>query len=294
MPPGRPVSRRRPARLRRLLDTREGGGALPGFYYATVLADYGAAANPHVKALAVNITAVDPQQGGYLTAWSGEHGLPDSSTLNFKPRTVVPNFAIVPAAPCTVVPQCAGIPSIAILNASGGATHIVVDVVGFYDDATLGGGLRFHPLNPTRITDTREGLGAPGVLTGGSTTTITAPGQVATAGTVALVANVTGVDPSNATYLTVWPAGRQRPTASTLNLTPHEVRSNASIVLLNGDKRFNVYNAAWNVHLVLDVAGTLDRYPYPLPPAAAGTTSSAAPAMKQPPTPGVPLVRPLP
>lgn len=278
----------------RLLDTREGGGALPGFYYATVLADYGAAANPHVKALAVNITAVDPQQGGYLTAWSGALGLPESSTLNFKPHKVVPNFAVVPTAPCTVVPQCAGIPSIAILNASGGATHIVVDVVGFYDDATLGGGLRFHPLNPTRITDTREGLGAPRVLTGGSTTTITAPGHVATggpAGTVALVANVTGVDPSNATYLTLWPAERQRPTASTLNLTPHEIRSNASIVLLNGDKQFNVYNAAWNVHLVLDVAGTLERYPYPLPPA--GTASSNAAATASPPTAGAPIVRPL-
>ncbi|GAB3868906.1 hypothetical protein ACFPIJ_05600 [Dactylosporangium cerinum] len=126
----------------RLLDTREDGdGPLPGFFYVTVFADYGAVANPHVKALAVNITAVDPQQGGYLTAWSGANGLPDASTLNFKPHTVVPNFAVIPTSPCAVVPRCAGIPSIAILNASSGATHIVVDVVGFYDDATLGGGL---------------------------------------------------------------------------------------------------------------------------------------------------------
>jgi hypothetical protein len=277
----------------RLLDTREDGGPVPGFYYATVLADYGAVANPHVKALAVNITAVDPQQGGYLTAWSGANDLPNASTLNFKPHTVVPNFAVIPASPCAIEPQCAGIPSIAILNASSGATHLVVDVVGFYDDAELGGGLRFHPLNPTRITDTREGLGAPHALTGGSTTTITAPGSVAKADTVALVANVTGVDPSNATYLTVWPAGRERPTASTLNLTPHEVRSNASIVLLNSDKQFNVYNAAWNVNLVLDVSGTLEVYPYPLPLATAKTTSSDALATKRPPTPGDPLVRPL-
>ncbi|WP_238012510.1 hypothetical protein KZZ52_58710 [Dactylosporangium sp. AC04546] len=276
----------------RLLDTREDGGRVPGFYYATVLADYGAVANPHVKALAVNITAVDPQQSGYLTAWSGKDPRGDASTLNFKPHTVVPNFAIIPASPCTIVPQCAGIPSIAILNASSGATHIVVDIVGFYDDATLGGGLRFHPLNPTRITDTREGLGAPRTLTGASTTTITAPGTVANTNTVALIANVTGVNPTNSTYLTVWPAGSQRPTASTLNLTPHEIRANASIVLLNNKKQFNVYNAAWNVDLVIDVSGTLELYPYPLPLATA-TTSSDALATKQPPTPRDPLVRPL-
>jgi hypothetical protein len=277
----------------RILDTREDGGPVPGFYYATVLADYGAVTNPHVKALAVNITAVDPQQGGYLTAWSGADRLPNASTLNFKPHTVVPNFAVIPASPCTIVPQCEGIPSIAILNASGGATHIVVDVVGFYDDAQLGGGLRYHSLNPTRITDTREGLGAPHALTGNSTTTITAPGSVAKADTVALVANVTGVNPSNATYLTVWPAGTERPTASTLNLTPHEIRSNASIVLLNRDKQFNVYNAAWNVDLVLDVSGTFELYPYPLPLATAKTTSSDAQPTKRAPTPGAPLVRPL-
>ncbi|MFC4997294.1 hypothetical protein ACFPIJ_05605 [Dactylosporangium cerinum] len=64
-------------------------------------------------------------------------------------------------------------------------------------------------------------------------------------------------------------------------------------MLVNGDKQFNVYNAAWNVHLVLDVSGTLDVYPYPLPLATATTTSSDALATKRPPIPGDPLVRPL-
>lgn len=135
-------------------------------------------------------------------------------------------------------------------------------------------------------------VGAPRALTGASTTTITAPGSVARTNTVALIANVTGVNPSNATYLTVWPAGAQRPTASTLNLTPHEIRSNASIVLLNGGKQFNVYNAAWTVDLVIDVSGTLELYPYPLPLATA-TTSSDALSTRRAPTPGDPLVRPL-
>jgi len=244
----------------RLVDTRDGtfGGALPRFTYVRVPVSYGPEFDRHITALAVNITAVDPTDGGYLTAWSGANALPpNASTLNFTAHSVVPNFAIVPTRWCDA---CGGFPTIAVANASNGSTHVIVDIFGFYDDGQLEGGLRFHPLTPTRITDTRENLGAR-TFTGKGTATITAPATVAGDNTAALVSNVTGVNPSNSTYFSLWADGDDQPTVSNLNLTPHEIRSNAAVIPVGPGNKFDVFNAAWTVDMVIDVAGTFEFVP---------------------------------
>jgi hypothetical protein len=86
-----------------------------------------------VRAVAVNITAVSPTSSGFLTTWAGHRPL--ASTLNFTPNSVVPNFTVVPTMYCERTPSCAGIPEISVYNGSSGATHIVIDVLGFFDDA---------------------------------------------------------------------------------------------------------------------------------------------------------------
>ncbi len=256
----------------RLLDTRDPGeGALPGGWSISVTADYGAAANPHVKAFAVNITAVVPQGHGYLTAWSGSSGPPLASTLNFTPGSVVPNFAVVPTSNCTYAPECYGIPQIKVYNGGTKATHVLVDIVGFFDDTEIGPGMRFHPLTPTRIADTRTQLGGAGTLGPASTATLTAPAPAAVDETWALVANVTGVNWGGAgTYLTAWAAGEPLPTASNLNLMPFEVRPNAAFVVLGPGNKYLVYNAASTVDVIVDVAGRFDYYVPPGSVAAAG------------------------
>ncbi|MFD0583729.1 choice-of-anchor D domain-containing protein [Dactylosporangium darangshiense] len=245
----------------RVLDTRDSafGGALAPSEYVRIPVSYGSAVDSHIRALAVNITAVTPTMGGFVTAWNGIGPPPTASTLNFTPGSVVPNFAVVPTAWCF---QCGGggYPSIGVGNYSGGYTHIVVDIFGFYDDGQLPGGLRFHPLTPTRIVDTRDGLGA-STFTGTGTKTVTAPTAVAGDNTYALVTNVTGVDPANSTYLSLWATGDTKPTVSNLNLTPHEVRPNAAFVPVGPGNKFNVFNAAWKVDVVIDVSGTFEFAP---------------------------------
>jgi len=266
----------------RVVDTRDPGwgGPLPGKWSLSSVIDYGAAINPHVRAVAVNITAVTPKMGGYLTAWAGGL-LPLASTLNFTPNSIVPNFAVVPIRYCDRAPSCAGMPEITIYNGSGGATHVVVDVLGFFDDAQMGPGFRFHPLTPTRIADTRSKLGGAGTLGPSSMATLTAPAPTAVDETGALVANITGVNNGNAwTYLTAWANGDARPTASNLNLAPYEVRPNAAFMLLGPGNKYNVYNAGSSVDVIVDVAGRFDYFPYPLP---AGATASSASTANQPP-----------
>ncbi|MFC5000827.1 choice-of-anchor D domain-containing protein [Dactylosporangium cerinum] len=262
-----------PTEPERLLDSRdpEFGGPLGPYEYVRIPVSYGAKFNPYIRALAVNITAVTPTQGGYVTAWPGTYNPPLASTLNFTKGSVVPNLAVVPTSWCS---ECGGngYPSIGVANFSSGSTHIVVDIFGFYDDGQVPGGLRFHPLTPKRIVDTRDGLGAT-TFTGTGTKTVTTPASVAGDNTYALVTNVTGVDPANSTYLSLWAAGDAQPLVSNLNLTPHEVRPNAAFVNVGPGNKFNVFNAAWKVDVVIDVAGTFEFLPGSVPSVQSGSVA---------------------
>ena len=109
-----------------------------------------------IKALALNITAVNPDASGYLTAYDALNPVPNASTLNFDKGGIVPNFAIVQTSKCPDSPGwgwCEGAAIFGVYNGSGYATDIIVDLVGFYDDGSIGDGLQFHPVTPTRIAD---------------------------------------------------------------------------------------------------------------------------------------------
>ncbi|MBB5870823.1 hypothetical protein F4553_004202 [Allocatelliglobosispora scoriae] len=229
----------------RLLDTRKSGGKLPGGYYIQLPANFGAAVNSHVKAFAVNVTAVSPSGTGFFTTWNGAEDLPASSTLNFTKNATVANFAIVPTTPCV---ECSGsgylAPSIAIYTST--AAHVIVDIFGFYDDSTLGDGLRFQPLTPERIADSRSALGTPSAIPGGATAVIAAPPSVLDTDTVALALNVTAINPTKTTYLTVWPngiSGFGQPGVSNVNAGQGAIVPNAVISIIGPTNSFNVFNA---------------------------------------------------
>jgi len=114
-------------------------------------------------------------------------------------------------------------------------------------------------------------------FTGTGTKTVTAPPAVAGDNTYALVTNVTGVDPANSTYLSLWATGDTQPTVSNLNLTPHEVRPNAAFVPVGPGNKFNVFNAAWKVDVVIDVSGTFEFLPGSVPAAQAASLARQAP-----------------
>jgi hypothetical protein len=244
-----------PVEPTRLADTRIGGGGRVGpGEYILVAAGFDEI-DPQVKAFAVNITAVSPTGSGHLIAWNGDpFALPEASTLNFTANRTVPNFAIVPTAPCFDCGEAEGWPSIGVYAHQ--ATHIIVDIVGFYDDGTLLDGLRFTPNVPTRIADTRLGLGWPAALGPQVTATIEVPTPPAGPDTFAVAMNVTAVSPTANTHLTVWPAGFDMPNASNLNPAARTVVPNAVQTLINASNEFSVYNNAGTLHVVVDVVGT--------------------------------------
>lgn len=244
----------------RILDTRRDGlGKLAGRSMISVPVNYGQNWNPHIRALAVNITAVDPDGYGYLTGVDGPGFPPSTSTLNFSPGATVPNLAYVRTYSCSEVEWCSGLPVISIYNGSNAGTHVLVDIVGFFQSTHSG--LVFSPLDPTRIVDTRSGLGIPSALGASATATVTTPSGVAGPDAAALSLNVTAVAPTARTFVTVWPAGVSgvgRPTVSNLNPNAGQTVPNAAITGIGPAGGFNIYNNMGSTNLLVDVAGTFD------------------------------------
>ncbi len=257
----------------RVLDTRDpaGPGALPRDFYAVTASDFGSD-NTRIKAFAVNVTVTKPTGAGYLTAWNGDDtAIPNTSTVNFTAGKTVPNMAIVPVRPCGAdcLPGFEDAPAMGVLNTSNGDAHVIVDLVGVYDDNTIDGMWRFRPLaSPTRIVNTKAAQGIPAALTPGQTRTVTNTAGVTTFNSMALVTNTTANKPTSNTVLTLWNADTAQPGVSNLNPALGQLVSNMTITDLGINYNFKVRNASGTTNLVLDVAGTMEAYPAVADPAA--------------------------
>lgn len=263
----------------RALDTRtaQDGPALAANDYLIQSVNYGAGTDK-ISALAVNVTAVNPKGTGFLNAWNGdENAIPNTSNLNFASGKTTSNMVIVPVTH-TVGADSTGatVPllTFGIGNASPGTVDVIVDVVGVY---STGDGLRFRSIGaPKRIVDTRTSLGTT-TLSAGTTRIVTAPSTVSNSTTVALVTNATAVNPTAATYLTLWQAGITRSAASNLNPAAGQTVANMAMVGLSDLNQFAIYNNAGRTDVIVDVAGRMDLSPNLAPGASPSVTSRTAP-----------------
>ncbi|MFL6098601.1 MAG: hypothetical protein ACJ71T_01450 [Actinomycetales bacterium] len=262
----------------RLIDSRQAFGKLPAHEWFDLDVSYGDPWNASMSAFAMTVTAVNPGAGGYLTAYRPGSSPTTTSTLNFRPGVVTPNLAIVRTAPCNGSWCEPGDPIIRIYNGSSEPVDVLVDAVGLYADTTLENGLRYRPLTPTRIVDTRVSKGATTLFTG-STRLVTAPSSVAGDDTFALSANVTAIRPTMQTYLTLWPqySNFPRPTVSQLNPAAGSTVANSVALEVGAGNKFNVYNHAGTVDVAVDVSGSFEMFPPFQPtPAFAGQAGSGS------------------
>ncbi|MEV8514358.1 hypothetical protein [Dactylosporangium sp. NPDC051484] len=249
----------------RLIDSREypDGKLRSGEYYQLPVGFADTSLNPHIKAVAINVTAVNANADGFFTVWNGVGSRPNTSLLNFVKGAIVPNMAIVPTSACD---WCGseGLPSnmqqFAVQYSGFGSADVIVDVLGVFDDNTIGEGLHFTPTDPTRIVDTREGLGIPKALGPATTSTTVLPSNLRGDGTWAIAANVTGVTPTSSTFVQLWPTSRPKPAAgSTLNLNPGDIKPNSALIGLDDHWSFSAYNHLGTTNLVIDVNGVYNK-----------------------------------
>ena len=240
-----------PTRPTRLFDTRADGDAgyvCAGQTITKVVAGHAGVPTNGVTAVALNVTGVVSGGEGFVTVWPAGEARPNASNLNFTAAFQQrPNLVIVPLGEGGAVN----------LYAQTGA-HLIADVAGYFVAANNASDGRLTPVAPTRLLDTRLGLGAPQAKpVAGSTTSlqITGRGGVPLNGVAAVVVNLTGADATAGGFVTAWPTGDPRPEASNLNLaTAGDTAANLAIVRVGVGGQVDLYSEA-GVHLLADVVG---------------------------------------
>jgi hypothetical protein len=122
------------------------------------------------------------------------------------------------------------------------------------EEIVTAGPARLAPAAPTRVVDTRIGLGAVR-LTAGRITSVSlarVPGRPLDASGAVL--NITAVQPSGAGHLTVFPCGRPTPLASNLNFGAGQVVANLANAALGPDATVCLF-ASSATDVVIDLNG---------------------------------------
>ena len=227
----------------RVLDTRAPGDTGPKVGPgSTTTLDLSAVVPAGATAVSLNVTAVDPTAGTFLTVWPAGAPRPGTSNVNVVAKQVRPNAVIVGLGASR---------GISIFN-NAGSVHVVVDVMGY----TTGG---FTGITPVRLLDTREPNESGLPLGAGATRSVTVTGVAGVPSSAsAVVLNVTAVTPTSAGYLTVWPAGGPKPSTSNLNFVAGDVVPNLVTVGVGAGGQVSIFNFAGTTHVLVDIMGWFD------------------------------------
>jgi hypothetical protein len=225
----------------------------------------------NVTGVMVNITAVNDAPGNAATFISAT---PEPTPTGVEPATSVTNVnAGQVKANMAIVPVGAD-GNIRLYN-SRGATHLIVDVLGYLErgvvETSRAG--RVIPLDaPFRVFDTRQaafGSAPLGFATKEDWSFRAFAGSVTLNGTPignqsALIGNLTGTDlaplragASVTTYLTMYPGSGSPPNVSNINVTPGRSVPNMSLLRYGnvGDDPYTIaaFNFDGTLHYLLDV-----------------------------------------
>lgn len=157
------------------------------------------------------------------------------------------------------------------MSRGGWARTVAVGLLGSVLLSGVGGGASSPTLavsndplltvgvSPYRVLDTRNGIGAPAAAVGPQgviDVQIAGVGPVPS-NAVGVVLNLTGTRATEAGYVTAWPTGSERPTASVLNLTPGTDLPNMVTAALGDGGKLSLFNFTGSVDLIADVAAYL-------------------------------------
>lgn len=203
-----------------------------------------------VSAVLVNLAATEATARGFVTAYASGTPRPNTSNLNLE-------MAGSTASNLTVVPVGAD-GAITVFSQTG--AHIVVDVAGWYSDASGKGGQKglFVPVSPSRVLDTREGMGAPAgalPILGSLDLTLTGVGGIPAFGATSAIVNVTSTETTIPGFLTVYPTGQPRTVVSSVNVdVAAQTTPNLVGATLGTAGKVTIFSQPGG-HVVVDVAG---------------------------------------
>ncbi len=250
------------ATAERVLDTRKGLGASEGAlaHGASItlqVAESGTAnaasaiLPANATAVAINLTATAETADGFLQAYAAGATAPASDTaLSFGTSTVSSLGGDVPIG-------AGGKIIIADEGGDNASTQVIGDIAGYYTtDLTAD---VYHSTNPTRLADTRTGIGgSTGAVAALGTYTITASSvrDITTTASPALVLNLTAAQETASGDLIAYPYDATLPGTSNLNWAAGQTIANAALVPAGTGDEISVENAsAGSTELIIDCSG---------------------------------------
>jgi hypothetical protein len=214
-----------------------------------------------VTAVVMNVTVVNPTKASFLTLYPTGAVRPTASNLNFVANQVVPNLVEVPVGRNGQV---------TVFNLQG-TVDVVFDLAGYYNKTLDGNNGLYRAVAPARLMDTRSTRGscdggnpcaripAGGSrnlqVTGSKDITTGADSGIPAKGVAAVVLNATVVNPTHASFLTLYPSYAPRPLASNVNFTAGQVVPNRVVVQVGSNGGVTIYNSQGSTDVVIDVAG---------------------------------------
>lgn len=242
----------------RVLDTRFGTGGLATFAHGVPQTLKVTEANgipAGAAAIAANLTAIGQTTAGRLSVTTAPDPAPTTNTLNFSASGTRSNGIFAPLD---------GDGELSItFNSSSTTTatsEVILDVTGYFVAGTSG--LRFVPLNPARLMDTRP-IGVLSALSGpfsmGTARTFDVTGHWGVpAGAAAISANLTVIEQSRSGNVSVTTTPDDEPDTSTISFPSSGTRSNGFVVALDvdGDAAATFRSTgAGTVNLIIDMSG---------------------------------------
>lgn len=230
----------------RLMDTRSGvgvaAGKLTGGVDATLqVTGRGGVPSSGVGAVVLNVTSFGQSTPGWVTAYASGSPLPDVRSASYFGSYYTNN---------EVVTRVGSDGRIKLRPSS--TVGLVVDVVGWLPTTSW-----LTTTAPSRIVDTRSGLGAPiGKVTAGGRIDVTVAGRggIPATGAVAAVLSVTAPKPAASGWVAAWATGTTRPGGADLQVTGGSSSTGLVTSLIGSTGRVSLYTTT-TTDLTVDVVG---------------------------------------
>jgi hypothetical protein len=203
-------------------------------------------------AAVLNVTVANPTADGFLTVAPQGSQEPNASNLNYSAGETTANRVIVRLSASGKIALWSSTP-----------TDVIVDVSGYFTPVGGTGGTQLSSNGPPlRVCDTRPaGTATPinqctsQTITPGGVLNVSMSAAGFPSNATAVIVNVTGISPTESTFLTVFPEGIGAPNSSDLNLGVGETKANLVVATLSDSGQISIANAYGDVDIAVDVLG---------------------------------------
>ncbi|WP_033283945.1 beta strand repeat-containing protein [Streptomyces sp. NRRL F-525] len=199
-------------------------------------------------AVAINLAAADATGTGYLQTYATGYAPTAATSLSFNSGNAIASLSgDVPIGTSGTI----------TISVHASATAVLADISGYYTTSTTG--QKFHTINPTRLVDTRSGIGGTTTPVAANSTYTLTPSttqHITTATTPTIAAMVTITGPTTGGNATVYPTSTGKPATSNINWGTGDTIANLTLTPTDTSGSITLYNdSTGTTDLVIDSSG---------------------------------------